>query len=65
MLISALPPQGGDFQTSPTPFIIAFGIGMLLGTMGHVYKSKTMVAIGVGMIMLSTVVVPLYLAFTR
>ena len=65
MLLAQLPPQGGDFQTSPTPFIVLFGVGFAVGAFGHLIKSKTLIAMGVGMVLLATVFIPLYLAITR
>jgi len=59
------PSQGGDFRISPTPFLIMLGVGFLLGVIGHVNKSKSLVAVGVGLVFLATVVIPLYLAITR
>jgi len=52
------------FTPSPVPFILLMGLGFLVGAIGHVYKSNAMVATGIGMIALSTVLLPLgiYLA---
>jgi uncharacterized membrane protein (Fun14 family) len=55
--------QGGD----PSPlnennirgFILLMGIGFIVGTAGHVVKSKAMVAAGVIMIFIATVLLPL------
>ena len=47
------------FDPSPTPFIILMALGFLIGTAGHVYKSKTMVATGIGMIFMATLGLPL------
>ena len=60
-----LPDDGGGFRTSPTPFIVLFGLGFLIATAGHVYKSRTMVALGIMLIFLTTVAVPLALAFSN
>lgn len=59
------PEQTGDFQVSPTAFVILLLAGFAVGTLGHIYKSKTMVATGVLMIFLATVAIPLALHLTR
>jgi hypothetical protein len=59
------PDQSGGFQVSPTYFIVLFFAGFLIGGLGHLYKSKTMVAIGVGFVLLATLFLPLALAITR
>jgi hypothetical protein len=59
------PDQTGGFQVSPTYFIVLFFAGFLVGGLGHLYKSNTLKAIGVGFVLLSTVVLPLALALTR
>ncbi len=59
------PEQSGDFQLSPTPFITIILLGFLIGGLGHLYRSKTMVAAGILMIMLATVLLPLYYAVSR
>lgn len=60
-----LPPQSGDFSTSPTPFILVFGIGFVLAVLGHVFRSRTVVAVGVALVLLSTLVVPIYLQIVK
>jgi hypothetical protein len=47
------------FDPSPAPFIVLMALGFLIGTAGHVYKSKTMVATGIGMIFMATLALPL------
>lgn len=37
------------------PFVIMLAVGFLVGTIGHVIKSRTVVAIGIGLIVLATV----------
>ena len=49
----------GFDDLSPTAYIALMGIGFLVGTAGHIVKSKTMVAAGVTMIFLATVLLPL------
>jgi hypothetical protein len=59
------PDQSGDFRVSPTFFVVMFGLGFLVAVMGHIVKSRTLVAAGVLMIFLSTVLVPILLHATR
>ena len=42
------------FDPSPTPFVVLMGVGFLVGTIGHVYKSKTLIATGIGLIFMAT-----------
>ena len=44
---------------SPGPYIALMGIGFIVGTVGHVVKSKPVVALGVLLIFLATVLLPL------
>jgi hypothetical protein len=44
---------------SPRAYIALMGIGFIVGTAGHLFRSKTMVAAGVIMIFLATVLLPL------
>jgi hypothetical protein len=50
-----------DLRTSPTPFIVLMGIGFLIGIGGHLYGSRFIVAIGVMLIFLATLLLPLTL----
>ncbi len=59
------PDQSGGFQVSPTYFIVLFFAGFVIGAAGHLWKSKTLVAIGVLFVMLATLFIPLALAITR
>ena len=59
------PDDSGGFRVSPTTFIVIFGLGFLIGAFGHLVKSRTLVAIGVAMVFLATVLVPLALHATR
>jgi hypothetical protein len=52
------------FEPSPLPFIALMGLGFLIGAAGHVYRSKTAVATGIGMIFLATLLLPLGLYLT-
>ena len=47
------------FEPSPLPFIALMGLGFLVGIAGHVYRSRTAVATGIGMIFLATLLLPL------
>ena len=47
------------FDPSPVPFIVLMGAGFLIGTVGHVYKSKTLIATGIGLIFMATLGLPL------
>jgi hypothetical protein len=44
---------------SPRAYIALMGIGFIVGTAGHVVRSKSIVAAGVLMIFLATVLLPL------
>jgi hypothetical protein len=50
-----------EFRTSPTPFIVLMGIGFLIGIGGHLYGSRFIVAIGITLIFLATLLLPLTL----
>jgi hypothetical protein len=50
-------------ETDPLPFIILLIVGLLIGTGGHIYKSNTAIALGVGLVFLGTVVLPAIVYF--
>jgi hypothetical protein len=60
LVVFALNLDTGPFNDlSPRAYIALMGLGFLVGTAGHIVKSKTLVAAGVLMIFLATVLLPL------
>ena len=59
------PEPTGDWRTDPKAFVALILAGFVVGTLGHIFKAKTMVAAGIVMIFLATVGIPLYLQLTR
>lgn len=51
--------------TSITPYLLLMLAGFVVGTGGHLYKSKTVVAVGIIMIFSATVLLPLALIATE
>ena len=46
-------------DASPLPFAALMGLGFLVGMAGHLYKSPAMVATGIFLIFLATILLPL------
>jgi hypothetical protein len=59
------PEPSGDFRVSPSFFLVLLGIGFAIGVVGHITKSRTLVAAGIALVMLATVFLPIVLAATR
>jgi hypothetical protein len=59
------PGQSGDFQVSPTFFLVLLGLGFLIGTVGHIVKSRTLVAAGVLLIFAATIFLPIAYTVSR
>jgi hypothetical protein len=59
------PDQRGGFRVSPTLFLAMVVGGFLIGTIGHVIRSRALVAVGVGLIFLATLFIPIALSVTR
>jgi hypothetical protein len=59
------PDPTGDWRIEPEAFLALVIAGFVVGTLGHLYKSKTMVATGIAMIFLATVGVPVFLQLVR
>ncbi len=59
------PGQSGDFQVSPTFFLVLLGLGFLIGTVGHVLKSRTLQAAGILLIFAATVFLPIAYSVSR
>ena len=47
------------FSPSPLPFIVLMGLGFLVGVVGHVYRSRPLVATGIGLVFIATLLLPL------
>jgi hypothetical protein len=48
-----------DFGTDPRPFVAMMLLGFLIGVIGHVTRTKALVALGIGLIFLATFLLPL------
>jgi hypothetical protein len=47
------------FDPSPVPFVVLMAAGFVLGGVGHLYQSKTLIATGIGLIFMATLGLPL------
>jgi hypothetical protein len=47
------------FDPSPVPFVVLMAAGFVIGAIGHLYSSKTLIATGIGLIFLATLGIPL------
>ena len=59
------PDQSGDFRVSPTFFVVVLLLGFVIGTFGHLVKSRTLVALGIGLVFAATVALPVVLALSN
>lgn len=53
------PEPSGDFRVSPTYLLVLLGLGFLIGTLGHLFKSRTLQAAGVLLILAATIFLPI------
>ncbi len=58
------PDQSGDFRVSPSFFVLLLGAGFVVGVFGHIVKSKTLVAVGIGLVFAATVALPIVVALS-
>jgi hypothetical protein len=60
LLVFALNLDTGPFNDlSPRAYIALMGVGFIVGTAGHIVRSKPIIAAGLLMIFLATVLLPL------
>ena len=60
LLADVLPiPRNFEFSPDPGPYIAIFGIGFMVAIVGHISQSKWLIATGLIMIFMSTVLLPL------
>ena len=60
--LPGLPSQ--DVATDPKRYLILLGVGFAVALLGHLTRTKTLIATGVALIFLATFVLPLYFHFT-
>jgi hypothetical protein len=53
------------FTPSPLPFIVLMALGFVVGVAGHVYRSRSLVATGIGLILIATLLLPLAIYATE
>jgi hypothetical protein len=59
------PGQSGDFRVSPKFFLVLLGLGFLIGTVGHIVKSRTLQAAGITLIFAATIFLPVAYSVSR
>ena len=53
------PDPSGEFRVSPTFLVVLLGLGFLIGTVGHIIKSRTLQIAGVLLIFAATIFLPI------
>jgi hypothetical protein len=60
LLADVLPiPRNFEFSPNPEPYIAILGLGFMIAVLGHISQSKWLIATGLLMIFMSTVLLPL------
>lgn len=62
---SFIPDPDPSWGTDPLPFALLMLAGFLVGTAGHIYKSKVVIVLGISMIFLATFALPLGVYLSR
>jgi hypothetical protein len=60
--LPGLPSQ--DVATDPKRYLILLGVGFVIALLGHMTRTKTLIAAGIALIFLATFLLPLYFHFT-
>ena len=60
-----IPDPSPEFGSSPWPFVILMLVGFVIGIFGHIIKSKPVIATGIGLIFLGTLVLPLIVNLSK
>ncbi|HYP47289.1 MAG TPA: hypothetical protein VEQ61_01505 [Thermoleophilaceae bacterium] len=59
------PDQDGGFEVDPSFFVLVLVLGFVVGALGHLIRSRALVAVGIFMIFGATLLIPLALSATR
>ena len=59
------PEPSGEVRVSPTFLIVLLGLGFLIGTLGHLFKSRTLQAAGVLLILAATIFLPIAYSISK
>jgi hypothetical protein len=59
------PEPSGEFRVSPTFLIVLLGLGFLIGALGHLFKSRTLQAAGVLLILAATIFLPIAYSISK
>ena len=59
ILANWVPDPTPEFGTDPKPYVTLMLIGLAVGIVGHIFRFKTLVAIGIGAVFLGTFLLPL------
>jgi hypothetical protein len=54
-----------DVGTDPEPYLALLVVGFLVGALGHLFQSKTIIASGIAMIVAATIILPIMLQISR
>ena len=57
-LIRFYPNPNPDWGQDPRTFIGIMVLGFMIGVTGHIFRSRTLIVVGVGMIFLATFLLP-------
>jgi hypothetical protein len=65
MLLGALPGlPSEDAATDPKRYLMLLGVGFVVAVIGHLTRTKTLIAVGLALIFLATLILPLYFHFS-
>jgi hypothetical protein len=65
-VLGALPDlPSPEVGTDPQPYVLLLVIGFVVGALGHLFQSKTIIATGILMIVAATIILPLVLQISR
>ncbi|MFL5819259.1 MAG: hypothetical protein ACJ76S_01050 [Solirubrobacteraceae bacterium] len=66
LLAEIVPEQHPDVEpTNPTPYLLLMLFGFVVGAVGHLVRSRTLVAIGVLAVFMGTVLLPIGIFLAR
>ena len=60
--LPGLPSQ--DVATDPKRYLILLGVGFVIALLGHMTRTKTLIATGIALIFLATFILPLWFHFS-